>query len=139
MDEGKIVTESLEETSGQLADVNRERMNEGIKADGSVMPNYSYISQTVYGYPDEPIKLRATGAFQEGIHVDVEGDKILTDSSDEKSEMLKGRYGEEIMGLTAETKYSDKSEYFKGQYLDNNLRPVVNRKITEATGLRFAV
>ena len=122
-----VVGETFDETATDLADVNRERMLDGVKADGSIMPYYSKVSQEKYGYPNAPIKLKDTGDFQAAIVVARQGSILSTDSSDWKTQMLKERYGL-IFGT-----YGD----YKKQYLEDNYRPLFNRKITNATGLKF--
>ena len=82
-----------------IIELNRERMLEGRKTNGKFLPKYSKISQEVYGYPNEPIKLRATGAFQQAISVEVGIDIIKTTSTDSKTAMLTKRYGEDVFGL----------------------------------------
>ena len=82
-----------------IIELNRERMLEGRKTNGKFLPNYSKISQEVYGYPNTPIKLKATGAFQQAITVDVGINIIKTTSTDSKTTMLTKRYGEDVFGL----------------------------------------
>lgn len=91
--------QALEANKPLIVQLNRERMLEGRKTSGRILPNYSKISQEVYGYPNEPIKLKATGAFQQAITVDVGIDIIKTTSTDSKTEMLTKRYGEDVFGL----------------------------------------
>ena len=122
-----VVGETFDETATDLADINRERMLDGVKADGSIMPIYSKVSQEKYGYPNAPIKLKATGDFQAAIVVARQGSILSTDSSDSKSQMLQERYGA-IFGT-----YGD----YKKQYLEENYRPVFNQKVTSLTGLKF--
>lgn len=122
-----VVNSTFDETAKDLADVNRERMLDGVRADGSIMPTYSKVSQEKYGYPNSPIMLKATGDFQSAISVERQGSILSTDSSDYKSQMLKERYGA-IFGT-----YGD----YKKQYLEDNYRPVFNQKVTSATGLKF--
>ncbi len=129
LDTDKVINDSLDETMDAVEDINRERMLDGVKADGKMMPHYSYISRTVYGYPDEPIKLKDTGAFQAGITAKREGENIAQDSTDSKTDMLVERYGDEILGIGKGT--------YKKQYQDEHLRPTLNKKITAATGLKF--
>lgn len=128
LDTDKVIDDAIEETLPDVEAINRERMLDGVKSDGSIMPNYSIISQEVYGYPDEPIKLRDTGAFHAGITAKRQGDAIVQTSTDSKTEMLVDRYGETIFGTGGS---------YKKQYQDENLRPAMNKKITESTGLKF--
>jgi hypothetical protein len=102
-----IINESrtaLEDNKPLIKDLNRERMLEGRKTDGNFLPNYSRTSQVVYGYPNEPIKLKDTGAFQSAITVEIEQEKIITGSSDDKTGMLVERYGDNIFGLGTQDK-----------------------------------
>jgi len=129
LDTDQVINESLDETMGAIEDINRERMLDGVKADGTTMPKYSYISQVVYGYPDEPIKLKDTGAFQAGITAKREGENIIHDSTDSKTEMLIEKYGGGILGIGTGT--------YKKEYQDEHLRPAINKKVTAVTGLKF--
>lgn len=110
---------AIEETKGEIADLNRERMLSGRRADGSLLPFYSKISVEVYGYPPGPWRLKNTGSFQEKINIKVTPLSFITDSADDKSEMLKKKAGEGIFGLDKE----GKKEYVK------DLRPVFVKNI----------
>lgn len=127
-DTDKVCIDSITEVKDVIPEKNRERMNEGLRADGTVMPTYSYVSQKVYGYPNTPIKLKATGAFQGAIKTTISGSVVTTDSTDSKSDMLQQRYGKAIFGLDKES---------KKEFLDESLRPVFKAKVENATGLRF--
>lgn len=120
VNEQLVAIASLRETQDEMADKNRERMDDGIRADGSKMPIYSYISQTVYGYPNIPIRLHDTGDFQNAIHVSIKGDIIRTTSTDWKSAMLVERYGKEIFGLYGP---------YKAEYLREALKPAFVREM----------
>lgn len=128
IDTDRICIDAITEVIDVIPVKNRERMNEGIRADGTVMPNYSYISQKVYGYPNEPIKLKATGAFQGAIKTIISGSTITTDSTDYKSEMLQNRYGKEIFGLDKTTKQ---------EFVSESLRPAFKNKMESSIGLKF--
>ena len=111
--------EAITLTKGDIADLNRERMLAGRRSDGSIMPFYSRASVVIFGYPPGPIRLKATGSFQEKVTVNVNSLLFVQDSSDEKSNMLKARYGEAIFGLDKE----GKKEYVK------ELRPVFVKQV----------
>ena len=124
----KVITDAFDETLPDLVNINRERMTDGVRADGSIMPFYSKTSQAVFGYPNTPIKLKATGAFQAAIEVKRSGNVLTTDSTDEKNGMLEGRYGKEIFGTGGS---------YKKQYIDENLGVAFRKNITTTTGLKF--
>lgn len=128
MDTSAVIDTAFDKTLSDLEDINRERMLDGVRSDGSIMPNYSKVSVEVFGYPPGPIKLKDTGAFQEAIKVVRSGNVLSTDSTDQKSGMLQGRYGKKIFGTGGS---------YKKQYLDENLRPALHREITAVTGLKF--
>lgn len=132
MDINSIIDKSIDSTVDDLAEINRQRMLDGVRADGSTMPIYSFISQTVYGYPNEPIKLKNTGAFQAGLTTRRKGDIIETLSTDSKSSMLEERYGEEYG-----TSIFGTSGPYKKEYLDEHLKPELHKNITAASGLNF--
>ena len=106
-------------TKGVVEDLNRDRMNKGKRADGSIMPFYSQRSVNEFGKTPGPIKLLDTGSFQAKIFVHVDSTSIITDSSDSKSEMLQTNYGEAIFGLDKE----GKKEYVQ------ELRPVFVKQV----------
>lgn len=122
----QVIEEVLIESTGQMADLNAEQINQGVKADGSQMPDYSFRSVFQYGKPPGPIKLRDTGAWQQGLYARVAGDKIEFSSSDGKNDKLIDRYGNQIVGL---------SEKFKAEVIRESIRPGVKQKIFDATGL----
>ena len=124
-----VIDKAFDNTATDLANVIRERMNDGKRSDGTTMPNYSQVSQKVYGYPDEPIKLKATGAFQAGIVAKRDGNVIHEDSTDSKNGMLVARYGDAIFGTGGD---------YKKQYLNDSYRPAFNKIIMDLTGLKFS-
>jgi len=126
LDTGKIVTEVMQESADALADLNAEQINTGVKADGSEMPDYSFRSVFQYGKPPGPIRLRDTGAWQAGIYVKVEGDKVVFNNTDGKDKMLTDRYGEAIKGL---------SEKYKAEGIREKVKPVFKEKMQAATKL----
>ena len=146
LDTDKVINEALDETMDAIEGINRERMLDGVKADGKMMPHYSKKSVEVYGKPDGPIKLFDEGKFQAGLVSKRDGNNIHTASTDTtlietylpdtgeflsmpKNQFLVENYGENIYGL-------GQGEY-KKKYQDEHLRPSMNKKITAATGLKF--
>lgn len=142
LDTDMIAFDSVFETKEVAAEFNAEQINKGLKADGTVMPDYSRASVEVYGKPEGPIRLRETGAFQAGFFVTVQGDRVVFDSTDPKRDMLidgtgsfqkqfgktglEGGYGPEVFGLNAD---------YKKEYVNEAVRLVFGKKIEAATGL----
>ena len=130
MDTDSIIRKSIEAITEQMADKNAAQMFTGLRSDGTeITPTYkdtTIMIKKKKGQPSDRVTLRDTGSFYRGIKVTVEGDIIETDSSDEKAEKLKEKYGENIFGLGGE---------FKTDSINEDLRPVFKNNIEEATGL----
>lgn len=129
LDTDKIISETMEESKETLADLNAEQINTGLKADGELMPDYSIRSVVQYGKPAGPIRLRDTGAWQAGLYVTVEGDKVVFNNTDNKDQQLTERYGEDIKGL---------SDKYKNEAIREKVRPEFNSKMEAATGLKMS-
>lgn len=128
----KEVRESIEETAESVADFNRRQMFAGIRATGAdIRPAYAPLTILIKdqkGQPTDRVTLKDTGAFYEGIFVDVNSETFEIDSSDEKSEALKVKYGERIFGLTPEN---------KGEYALYTFFPALRERITRRLGFKF--
>lgn len=84
-----------------IAELNKDQLRKGEKADGSDMPNYVANSKS----PSAPgkIKLFDTGDFYDGITPIVEDDEFDMIGFDDKTNLLTWKYGNEILGLTEES------------------------------------
>lgn len=126
LDTDTIAEEAVRESANKMADLNAEQINSGIKADGSYMPDYSLRSVVQYNKPYGPIRLRDTGAWQQGLRVTVQGSSVVFDSTDGKDRMLRDRYGDAIEGL---------SDKYANEAIREAIQPNFTRRIKEATGL----
>lgn len=95
---------AIEETASAAVEAQRDQIRQGLKSDGTLMPDYSFRSVFQYNKPPGPIKLFDTGAFYGGFLIDVRRDIFILDSADPKSTMLQNRYGTEIFGLGYEAR-----------------------------------
>jgi hypothetical protein len=79
---------------------------EGLKADGSYLPDYSKTSVEIYGKEEGHIKLKQTGKFYRSfvVKVDPKGVEIIADTKKgtTSNDDLAVRYGIDILGLTDE-------------------------------------
>lgn len=134
MDIRQVITDALEETTGDFEQKNREQMLAGKTKDGkAIAPKYrssKYASAKNamnpapgLGTPD----LKLTGEFHRLL--DVEVGKVNFDivSLDDKGPELEDKYPA-IFGLGGE---------FKKAYLEGSLRPLLKEKIEGKTGLKF--
>jgi hypothetical protein len=100
---------------------------EGLKSDGSYLPDYSKASVELYGKPDGHIRLKDTGNFYRSfvIKVDPKGAEIIADTmkGTVKNDDLAVRYGLDILGLTEENQnlIADALTNKYIEYLENEL------------------
>lgn len=96
--------EVAEDLSPDVTLLNREQMMAGLDAqEKPIAPAYSPYTRRLKqlaGQPDDRVTLFSTGAFQEGMFTRVEGDSLVTGSTDSKTDSLTAKYGEDIFGLT---------------------------------------
>ena len=130
-DASKAITEAIIETKDQIADLNAEQMNRGLRSDGSeILPSYSDLTIQIKkekGQEFKHVTLKDTGSFYAGIEVTVTGDKLNITSTDSKTAKLNKKYSTSkgnIFGL---------SPKFKREY--TRLRPAFKKKVLAATGL----
>jgi hypothetical protein len=97
LDIEKVVKQSISITATTIAELNREQLKSGKRADNSNMPNYSKASVNLFGKPQGPIMLFDTGNFHASITVNVKGDEILTTAKDLYN--LSDKYTDDIYGL----------------------------------------
>lgn len=102
-----LVQETLTEQADVIITINQARLfNESEDTDGEPLEFYKSISYSIakneinpnpgFGRPD----LYDTGSFYRDFNLTVTKDEFEVDSSDEKSNMLKNKYGDKIFGLS---------------------------------------
>jgi hypothetical protein len=95
-----LINEILQEERNFIAELNRNQLVQGEKADNTNMPNYEPNSKA----PESPgrIKLFDTGLFYESITPLFNRDEFELSSDDAKADILEGKYGN-ILGLNEES------------------------------------
>ena len=93
---------ALKARSNDIAELNRDQLKQGKRADGSFLPDYSNNSVTKFGKKKGPIKLYDTGDFYEGIKPEFAKTDFLLKDDDSKTDLLEDRYGDDILGLSKE-------------------------------------
>jgi len=110
----QLMKESIKEHESEIADLNTEQMNKGIKGDGSEIGQYANIA---YKGRLKPVDLYDTGSFHDKVYVELYDDVFEMNSRDEKTEKLIGKYGEEILDLTEQNK-NVTSEIIKPTFIE---------------------
>jgi len=91
-----------------IEELQREQLFAGIDSFGEpIIPEYSTDTIRRKGkksppQPTDRVTLKDTGKFYKGIKGEIKDKKIIVTGRDSKTEMLKGKYGEKILGLTDE-------------------------------------
>ena len=126
LDIEKVVKQSISITAPTIAELNREKLKSGKRADNSNMPNYSDASVNLFGKPQGAIMLFDTGNFHASITVQVKGDEILTTAKDLYN--LSDKYTDDIYGL---------ADVQQEIYNENVFYPELSTEIEKETGLKF--
>lgn len=106
----QMIENAFNDESAMAAELNRKQLDKGQKSDGSFLPNYKSKSRS------GPIRLYDTGDFWRGIRFIADNDKITSFSDDRKNSLLQDKYGEKILGLTAQSKI-ELQPYISDNYL----------------------
>jgi hypothetical protein len=101
-----MCVETVYEHEKEAAELNTGQLFQGERADGTMLPEYSFVSVNFYNKPQGPIRLYDTGAFYEGFKFGSASGRLefplYIISTDKKANELQARYGKEIFGLTQE-------------------------------------
>lgn len=95
-----IAEKVINDSHAQIEDKIIFQLRQGLKGDGSHLPNYSPISVAKFGKPFGPIKLYETGDFYQGLQAKAFGNVLEIDDTDWKDAKLTTIYGSEIKALT---------------------------------------
>lgn len=132
----KEVVEVIQTTDQDIIALNREQMNSyGIDKTGAdIVPYYTPLTiriKTEKGQETSFVTLRDTGAFQNAMVVEVNQASGLyfIDSTDSKVDDLEKKYGENIFGLTPES---------RGEYIQNSFFPALKALIEQRLGFKFS-
>jgi len=126
------VQDSIEQTGKGIIERNQQQLQEGKDSKGETLPYpYAWKSYTDYKLRLNPRgvrDLKLTGAFYNGMIVGVSPATFMITSKDSKTNKIIQREGDDVFGLT---------ENSAGDYAQNDVLPVLQDKITRATGLNF--
>jgi hypothetical protein len=122
----EVSTESIEATTKELLDAQRDQLLHGKRADGSVIGRYKNPAYARKKYAMNPLAglgnwdLRLKGDYQNDLFVNVRDDSYVVGSADSKAQSIDKRVGDPL-GLGGE---------YRQEYIDK-LEPVFINKIKE--------
>lgn len=100
IDLDRAAERALKARREDIAELNREQLEIGMRADGSFLPPYSANSVSKFGKTPGTIKLFDTGAFYAGIKPEFDKSGFSMEDTDSKTDMLQDKYGDSILGLS---------------------------------------
>lgn len=107
---GRFFSDIIQDAEAEIVEMNTEDQlfSKGIDSEGIEIMRYAPYSELTKeikeqkGQPYDRVTLRDTGDFHYSFEVEADSDKMVIIATDEKTEDLLDRYGEEIIGLTDE-------------------------------------
>lgn len=133
LDVGKVSSEAMDAKKEFVADAQREQLKQGISSVGGTLRKYRSAAYARKKNQMNPLPglgnpdLKLTGAFYRGITASVNSGKIILKSTDEKSQSLEAKYGEDlIFGIYPEE---------KALFIAEHLKPEFNKRIRSEVGL----
>lgn len=116
----RVLSELIAANAVFIADLNRQQLAAGIRADGSeITPDYTRATVQIKqekGQPTDKVRLHDTGDFYESIFVKIFDDVFDLDATDAKTDELTAKYGDAILDLTEQNKRV-LAEYLKPQFI----------------------
>lgn len=134
----QVAKDSINATSEDFSDLNREQLMNGLRSDGKKVmdrPGFPYknlkYARFKQGKNSKPglmnPDLNLTGAFHRGIAMEVRNNDIIVESSDGKAAELESKYGGTIYGLNVKS---------QDEYNQESFLPQLFQNIEKLTGLK---
>lgn len=126
-----MAVQSVVETKEDYIELNIDQLKRGKRSDGTQIGTYFSPSYALDKFEKNPlaglgnVDLILTGDFTNALDIAARGTSFEEFSHDEKFSMLKQRYGNNILGLTAENLY----EFYRKESFLPNLMPKVRKLI----------
>jgi hypothetical protein len=100
-----IAERALQANQGEISNLNREQLQQGITSTGGYLPDYSPVSVNMFGKTPGPMTLKETGDYYEGIAPMFQDRSFDLVGTDWKTDMIEKRYGKhgDPIGLTDES------------------------------------
>jgi len=118
-DADRLTTTVISEQVDTLADIQRDQMKHGLNSEGEpigyyAMAAYAEMKNRMNPLPGNGVvDLLLTGDFYRGIEAEIGEDEIIFGSSDDKSDMLQDKYGEEIFGMNPDSRAKYREIFYK--------------------------
>jgi hypothetical protein len=125
----KIIKTAFEGLAPMVEDLNLANLAQGLRADGTQLPDYSYASVHVFGKRPGPMTMHNHGDFWKGIKMTVNDDSIDIEGTDMKTDMLQLTYGQDIIGIS-----EDDEDKISNEYLPAPITEELNNYFDIASG-----
>ena len=118
----KIILDLVSEYDDFVIGLNQAQLyDDGIRNDNSkITPPYARLTLQIKrkkGQPTDRVTLKDTGDFYDSFYIELGSNSFLIDARDSKTAGLKGKYKDEILGLTEESK-DELSQFLKGKLIE---------------------
>lgn len=127
-----VSQEAMEQVTTPLKEKQKDQLLSGLNRMGEQIgkyrsPAYAKKKYAMNPLPGEGIPdLKLTGAFHREVYAEVRGDKVIVDSTNDKTQALVNKYGEKIFGLNTEKKI---------EFIKEDLKPAFIREIKKTLKL----
>lgn len=128
----KLRSDALEKTKEIALDIitDDQLFDKGIDGDGNKLPlpyaPFTIDIKKLLGQPTDRITLKDTGSFYDGFFGNINGDDIITGSSDSKSSDLHQEWGQSISSMTKEN---------SAKYAREEVLPILQDSTKKSLGL----
>jgi hypothetical protein len=118
----KIILNLVSEYDDFVIGLNQAQLyDDGIRNDGSqITPPYAISTLRIKRkkrQPTDRVTLKDTGDFYDSFYIELGSNSFLINARDSITNILKGRYKDEILGLTEESK-DELSQFLKGKLIE---------------------
>jgi hypothetical protein len=112
IDLNRAAKRAVKARAEDIAELNRDQLKKGERADGAILPDYAPASVDKFGKPEGPIKLFDRGEFYGGLKATFSEKDFAVVGTDSKTDILQfgtgegahpDGFGEDIVGLTDES------------------------------------
>lgn len=115
-----FVIDSLDDKESQLEDLNISQLKKGIDSNSEdILPEYTQFTKDIKaakGQPTDRVTLEDEGDFHSSITFDLNLDEIVYYATDEKTDKLLDKYGDNVLGLNKKSRIEVKELILEDLY-----------------------